>query len=203
VKPISIWNRLQSGLDTLDPVDRASPSAPRLVPPAVVRPLRQTVLRPGRPPEESVYDGDDHPLAGHVAVMAHGSSGPEAVLAVGSLFPEDPPAWLAEEAQMALGSTRAPGAARRWWRVRGMATADGHRGQGLGASVLGALLEHVADQRGGAVWCNARVPAVEFYVRAGFRPAGEVFVLPDIGPHQVMWRAVAAGWDTERSPEVP
>lgn len=84
-----------------------------------------------------------------------------------------------------------------------MATADGHRGRGLGAEVLGTLLERVAERGGGAVWCNARMRAVPFYLRAGFHPAGEVFVLPDIGPHQAMWRAVPAGWDTGRTRQVP
>lgn len=171
-----------------------------LVPAEAVRPLRQVVLRPGQAPEESVYDGDDHPLAVHAAIVAGGSPTADCVIAAGSLFPEDPPRWLAQEAGHPFGEA---GGGGRWWRIRGMATADGHRGRGLGAGVLGALLGQVAAHGGGAVWCNARVPAVSLYVRAGFHPAGEVFVLPDIGPHQAMWRAVPAGWDTERSRQVP
>lgn len=147
-----------------------------------------------------MYPGDDHPLATHAAVVASGPAPSDGVIAVGSLLPEDPPAWLAEEARGSLGALEAR---PRWWRIRGMATAGAHRGQGLGAGVLGTLLERIAEQGGGAVWCNARVRAVPFYLRAGFHPAGAVFVLPDIGPHQAMWRAVARGWDTDASARVP
>jgi GNAT superfamily N-acetyltransferase len=149
--------------------------------------------------------GDDHPLAAHVAVLAaeptearSARAGP--VVAVGSLFPEEPPPWLAEEARVATMPDTHAGTAR-WWRIRGMATAEGHRGQGLGGVVLDQLLSVVADQ-GGLVWCNARVPAVPFYLRAGFLAAGEVFELPLIGAHQAMWRGVAAGWDTDLSTQV-
>jgi len=162
----------------------------------VVRPLRARILRPGLPLEQSVYPGDAHPEAAHFAVLATGASGSDAqegdlsdddvVVAVGSVFEEDPPAALA-------GSTEAVAAAHggRFWRVRGMATAEGWRGRGLGGAVLHALLERATARGAGVVWCNARVPAIAFYRRAAFREAGDVFEEPGIGPHLVMWRAVA------------
>jgi GNAT superfamily N-acetyltransferase len=199
-----------------------------LVPAEVVRPLRQSVLRPGLPPGESVYDGDDHPLAAHAALSSTAPGGPgveepsgAGVLAVGSLFPEDPPAWIAEHVAAAsrpgLGATSEPagaagdatsepggsaGGTTTWWRIRGMATAYGHRGQGLGRAVLETLLATAAERGNGLVWCNARVPAVSFYLRAGFHPVGEVFDVPLIGAHRAMWRAVAAGWDTDHPVQV-
>jgi len=63
------------------------PPVPVDVAVALVRPLRQAVLRPGRPPVESVYPGDDDPRSAHLAVRT--ASGE--VLAVGSLLPEPPP----------------------------------------------------------------------------------------------------------------
>ncbi len=69
------------------------------------------------------------------------------------------------------------------WRLRGMATDPGHRGRGLGASVLARLLAEVADRGGDVVWCNARVPAVALYERAGFAVLGEPWQEPVIGPH--------------------
>jgi GNAT superfamily N-acetyltransferase len=148
-----------------------------------------------------VYDGDDHPLAAHVAAhvaapvvaMAggtdEGTPSSDKVVAVGSIFPEDAPPWLAAVAADSSATTR-------WWRIRGMATAEGERGRGLGGAVLDRLLATAAERGGAAVWCNARVPAVGLYRRAGFHPVGEVFEVPVIGAHQPMWRAVAAGWDT-------
>lgn len=136
-------------------------------------------------PEESVYPGDDHPLAVHVAVRApSGPSGSaDEVVAVGSLLVEDPSEWLKED----QGIPPVP-AGGRWWRIRGMAVAEGRRSGGLGGSVLSALLGSATREGGGIVWCNARVPAIAFYERAGFDQAGEVFEAPGIGPHVVMWR---------------
>ena len=140
------------------------------VPAAVNRPLRREVLRPHLGPEAAVYPGDDDPRAGHVAATEGGI-----VLAVGSVLPE------------------APGWAPAGWRVRGMATVARRRGEGIAGAVLALLLAHVTTHGGDLVWCNARIPARRLYERAGFEGRGEVFDLPGIGPHVVMWRAVPAG----------
>ncbi|HTT86837.1 MAG TPA: GNAT family N-acetyltransferase [Acidimicrobiales bacterium] len=135
----------------------------------VTRPLRLEVLRPHRGAQAAVYPGDDDPRAGHVAATEAGT-----VLAVGSVLPEAP-AWAPEG-----------------WRVRGMATRREHRGRGLGTRVLDLLLGHAAAGGGGIVWCNARTSALGLYRRAGFEGRGEVFEVPEIGPHLVMWRTMAA-----------
>jgi predicted GNAT family N-acyltransferase len=72
-----------------------------------------------------------------------------------------------------------------------MATAEGRRSQGIGQAVLAAAIAHVCSSGGGLLWCNARVPAVTFYRRAGFTTRGEPWDEPDIGPHVVMYRVVA------------
>lgn len=80
------------------------------------------------------------------------------------------------------------------WRIRGMATATSHRGQGVGTLVLEGLLARCrsAPPLPGEVvlWCNARTPAQPFYERAGFLTRGQSWVDPEIGPHIVMWRSV-------------
>jgi GNAT superfamily N-acetyltransferase len=147
------------------------------VPPWTTWPLRQEVLRPNRAVRDCVYPGEDDPRAAHVAALRRGQA-PEAdllVLAVGVVMPE-PPSW--------------DPAADDGWRIRGMATGSEVRGQGLGRFVLDQLIEHVAAEGGGLLWCNARTPALTFYERAGFLPRGEVFDIPEIGPHRVMWRIV-------------
>ena len=140
---------------------------------ALVRPLRQAVLRPGRPPEESVYPGDDDRRAAHLAVRDAAG----AVVAVGSLLLEDP-LWA---------TGRFPGGC---WRVRGMATRRGARRRGYGRVVLDGLLLRAGARGDALVWCNARTPALSFYLRAGFEPVGEPFTLPTIGEHQSMQRRV-------------
>jgi len=155
------------------------PIVVELVDAQVVAPLRRAVLRPHQTAEMSLYPGDDDPRTAHAAIRLPppGREGEDTVVAVGTVL-LDPPLW---------DPARADG-----WRVRGMATRDDARRQGLGALVLDALLDHVATHGGGLVWCNARVPARRLYARAGFAPRGEVFDIPGIGPHVVMERTVPA-----------
>jgi predicted GNAT family N-acyltransferase len=56
--------------------------------------------------------------------------------------------------------------------------------------VLEALIEHAATQGAARVWCNARVPAISLYARAGFEVESEEFEIPGIGPHVVMARRI-------------
>ena len=124
--------------------------------------LRRQVLRGGRP---VALPGDEEP-AYHVGVVTD-----EGVIATGNVRPEPPP-WN-------------PGAVG--WRIRGMATAEGHRGLGLGTRVLEALLAHCRSAGGGIVWCNARTPARALYERAGLQVIGDPWDDPEIGPHVRMW----------------
>ncbi len=135
-------------------------------------PLRAEVLRNGGPPEAARLAGDDDPgVATYAALDAE-----EGLIGCVGLFPEACPDL--------------PGHPGRGWRIRGMATADGWRGKGVGAQVLDAALDHVESHGGGLVWCNARTPAKRFYERAGFEVIGEPWDDPEIGPHVRMWRAV-------------
>jgi GNAT superfamily N-acetyltransferase len=138
----------------------------RRVQPAETAALRRAVLRGGRPVP---LPGDDDPNAVHAGVYDG-----EQLLATGNVRREPAP-WAPDVPA---------------WRLRGMATAEGHRGQGLGALVLDALVEHCREQGGGELWCNARTPARTFYLRAGFTEVGEEWVDPEIGPHVRMRRQV-------------
>jgi len=141
---------------------------------AVVRPLRQKVLRPHQTLADQVYPGDSPPGARHFA--AYGKD--DAVLGVASISPEPYP--------RAGGS---PGPGDR--RIRGMATEPAARRRGIGALLLAACLEVArADEGATRVWCNARSGVRGFYEREGFVADGEEFTLPEIGPHFLMWLAV-------------
>jgi predicted GNAT family N-acyltransferase len=135
-----------------------------------VRPLRLRVLRVGVPSPNVAFEGDDAEDTFHAAAFDDGS-----IVAVASVMrspsPDDPTAEGA-------------------WRVRGMATEPAVRNRGLGGALLERCLEHAERNGGGLVWCNARVRAVPFYERHGFAPRGDVFDVPDIGPHVRMSRRV-------------
>jgi predicted GNAT family N-acyltransferase len=134
----------------------------RQVQPSDTAALRRDVLRGGRP---VALPGDDDPTAFHLGVY----DGVELV-GTGNVRREPAP-W-------------APGVPA--WRLRGMATAEGRRGQRIGSQVLQGLMEHCRADGGGELWCNARTPARAFYERAGFVVVGEPWVDPEIGPHVQM-----------------
>ena len=53
--------------------------------------------------------------------------------------------------------------------------------------------EVATEQRRPSLWCNARLHAVGFYERQGWKVEGDEFDVPDIGPHFVMrWNPPAA-----------
>jgi len=159
--------------------------------------LRQRVLRPHQRLDEVVFPGDSDPDTAHVAALADDGE----VIGVGTVGRQPSPrsalppapggdAWPARRESPPPGDPPPAPGGRTDWRIRGMATAEAFRSQGIGRAVLDALLAHVGDRGGGLVWCNARIPAVGFYRRAGFVTRGEPWEEPDIGPHIVMERWV-------------
>lgn len=149
---------------------RAQAADPSRVDVAVVRDLRAEILRPGQSPEELVFNGDDAPDTLHIAVFEHGEP-----IAVASVMREPfPPRPSAHD-----------------WRVRGMATRPHARGRGAGGKLLELCIAHARGAGGTLLWCSARLPARGFYEGAGFAAIGDVFEIPRIGPHVLMWLAPA------------
>jgi GNAT superfamily N-acetyltransferase len=144
----------------------------RAIAAADTHPLRLAVLRPGLPPEEAAFPGDDDPATAHFGAFVGGR-----LAGIASLYREPRPG----------GPSGAGG-----WRIRGMATLPEARGRGLGRALLDACVAHAGAQGGSEVWCNARTVAVEFYAAAGFDVVSEQFDIPGIGPHLVMRRPVTA-----------
>ncbi|WP_354700955.1 hypothetical protein DSM112329_01248 [Paraconexibacter sp. AEG42_29] len=139
--------------------------------PFVVRPstlpatraLRRAVLRP----HESLMAFAAHDEPGGEFVAAAFAAADDAVVAAGLVLPDGEPGG---------------------WRIRGMATAPEARGQGAGGAVLDALVGHALRAGATRIWCNARTPATNLYLRAGFLVVSDEFELPEIGPHVVMER---------------
>lgn len=143
-----------------------------LVNPERTRELRRSVLRPTL----SIHDqlpGDERSDTVHLgAVDEYGTA-----LCACFVYP-DPCPWLPER----------DGA----WHLRQMATDPAHRGEGLGAAVITATIEHVRGVGGALLWCHARETATGFYARLGFVPHGPVFTDErHTIPHQSMWRELS------------
>jgi GNAT superfamily N-acetyltransferase len=153
-----------------------------LIPAAASYQLRQAVLRPHQRIDEVGDKVDDEP---GTATFGATDRARGALVAVGTVFREAAP----------FDPAQAGGPAATW-RLRWMATRHDVQGQGIGSMVLNAALDHVAAESGGLLWCNARVGAIGFYERAGFSAWGDVWVIPGIGPHVVMWRRIETGTTT-------
>jgi predicted GNAT family N-acyltransferase len=123
------------------------------------RPLRREVLRPHQRIDEVGFAGDQLVGAAHFGAFVQGE-----LVATATVHPES------------------------GWRLRGMATREGFRGRGLGGALVEACVAHVAAAGGASLWCNARIKALDFYQRHGFEARGEIFELPEIGPHVKMVR---------------
>jgi GNAT superfamily N-acetyltransferase len=138
------------------------------------RSIRGPILRPGLPPERTIFPGDDDADTFHVGAFERGE-----LVGIATILHQSPP----EDA------TPDPG----FWRLRGMATLSEFRGKGYGGDLGEACIGYVAKQAGATwLWCDARENARGFYERLGFVVRGDIYNMPDSGPHFRMWREITA-----------
>lgn len=123
--------------------------------------VRWRVLRPGLPRETAHFAGDDHPGARHWAAVDTGGQTVGCVTMIPAAFP----------------SGAGPA-----WQLRGMAVDGGLQGRGVGALLLAAVRDAIAEP----AWCNARLRAVPFYERHGWAVVSDTFEIAGVGPHQRM-----------------
>lgn len=78
------------------------------------------------------------------------------------------------------------------WQLRGMATANGRRGSGLGGILVEAGCQRCAGAGGALVWARARDAALGFYVAHAFEVVGDGFVDATTQlPHHLVRRAIS------------
>jgi len=149
----------------------SAPSRPeievRLISAEDTLPLRLAVLRPGRPRNSARFPGDDAPDTRHYGAFRAGR-----LLSIASLYRAELPEKPGQSA----------------FQLRGMATDETARNQGLGRALVVACVEHARSERVPILWCNARTTAADFYRKLEFETIGPEFVIPDVGPHFRMWR---------------
>jgi GNAT superfamily N-acetyltransferase len=79
------------------------------------------------------------------------------------------------------------GFASTGYQLRGMATLENYRGQGIGNQLLNFAIVYMRGQKIDYLWCNARKKALQFYLNMGFEVISAEFEVPVIGPHYVMY----------------
>jgi GNAT superfamily N-acetyltransferase len=125
--------------------------------------LRHRVLRTGLRRQTANFVGDDLPTSRHYGVFDETSA-----LSCATFLQNE---YEKEPA----------------WQLRGMATDERFRGQGIGRQLLDyAEQALLADNSIRLLWCNARIGAVKFYQSQGWRIASDLFDIPHFGPHHYM-----------------
>lgn len=147
----------------------------RLIPSELTFDLRDRVLRGVRPRESSFYAEDNLETTFHVGVLTaeSGNAPAEHVISNGTF--------------MQQGHPKLPGAALPY-RLRGMATDPDFQKQGLGQKIVQAGIEELQKRGADLLWFNARVSAEGFYRKLGFEVIDDVYDIPQVGPHKLMYR---------------
>lgn len=76
------------------------------------------------------------------------------------------------------------------YRLRAMATDPSVRGVGVGAKIIEAGIEVLKEKNVHLLWCDARLVATGFYEKMGFEVLGEIYEVPQIGPHKLMYKVL-------------
>lgn len=129
--------------------------------------VRQPVLRPGKPVESCIFDGDDLSTTAHFGLYDN-----DTLVGVVSVFKSK--SHLFDEENQ--------------FQLRGMAVLDSHQKQGIGEKLVHKVEEYISKKGGKLTWFNAREVAVGFYKRMGYNTTGDPFDIGDIGTHYVMFK---------------
>lgn len=132
-----------------------------------ILPLRQKVLRPGKSLRESTFEGDYGSATFHLAWKQD-----RKIRAVASFMQQE--------------YTGFP--SKNQYRLRGMAVAEAEQRKGLGSQLLKEGILILGTKKCQLLWFNARIGAVRFYKIHGFIPQGEIFEIPGVGPHFLMYK---------------
>lgn len=131
--------------------------------------LRHDVLCAGQPWSEAQFGGDHNATTRHFGAFVDEGDGGGAVN-VGC-----------------VSYMQAARDGREAWQLRGMATAPDWIGRGVGSQLVAVAHEQLlAEFPIRLFWCRARVPAIGFYEKLGWRVTSDEYVVGVYGPHRDM-----------------
>jgi GNAT superfamily N-acetyltransferase len=132
--------------------------------------VRHPVLRAGKPVESCRFDGDNLESTKHFGLFLENN-----LIGVISLF-ENTNSLFTPEKQ---------------FQIRGMAVLDNQQKKGFGADLVNYAENYIREQNGKLIWFNARINAVGFYEKLGYKIIGDAFEIGDIGTHYVLFKETA------------
>lgn len=130
--------------------------------------LRSRVLRPGQNKEVCHYPEDNLPSSFHLGVLVKNR-----IVCNGTFLQQGHAHFLKASLP---------------YRLRGMATDPEFQGQGLGKNLLAKALRELQEKKCDLLWFNARTSAEIFYQKLNFAVIGDIFDIPGVGPHKVMFK---------------
>jgi len=128
--------------------------------------VRHPVLRAGRPIETCAMPGDDAQDTFHLGLF-------------------DAEKLIGVVTFMNATKTQFTG---KQYQLRGMAVLDGYQGKGLGNLLVAAGEARLKAAGYKLLWCNARIKALNFYTRKGFKIEGKPFEIDPIGTHYLLYK---------------
>ncbi len=130
--------------------------------------LRSRILRPGLDVKYSIYPEDVFESTFHLGIFYR-----EKIICNGT--------FMKNTCEHFLSETTA-------YRLRGMATDLNFQKNGLGRMILQKAETLLKEKNCKMLWFNARESAFVFYLKCGYSFAGEMFEIPQVGPHKVMFK---------------
>ena len=128
-------------------------------------PVRHPVLRKNRPLDSCRFDGDDLNTTFHLGLYMDDE------LAGVATFLQQKHPQFSEELQ---------------FQLRGMAVLETYQGTSLGTQLLKQGEKELIEMQVNRLWFNARVGAISFYKKHGYRKIGDEFEIANVGPHYIM-----------------
>jgi len=139
----------------------------KLINPEMTYPLRHSILRPNQSMEDCKYSTDYEEGAFHVGAFYQGR-----LISVAS-FCMKSHSDFPQKVQ---------------YRLRAMATVEEFRRMGAGRKVVNFAEDILKAKGAELLWCIGRIDAQGYYEKLGFKPHGEVFDYPPLGPHVIMYK---------------
>lgn len=136
-------------------------------------PVRHPVLRAGRPLEDCAFSGDDLDTTIHLGVFVNGE-----LAAVTSLMKNSDATF--KEFNHLMDDNA--------YQLRGMAVLEHRQGHGLGKQLLQHAEVMMKEKNISLLWFNARIVAIDFYKKLGYKINGEPFEIDRIGTHYKMYK---------------
>jgi GNAT superfamily N-acetyltransferase len=133
----------------------------------LVYPIRNLVLRIGKPIESCYFVNDERESTIHFGIIIDSK-----LVGVVSLF-EDKNEFFTEIKQ---------------FQIRGMAILEEYQKKGYGNLLINESEKYCKNNNGNLIWFNARESAKPFYEKLSYFTFGTPFDIKDVGLHYIMYK---------------